>query len=161
LPEDISFIEIFDNLYTLVDMPSIYNHILISDTISHILTKLASGFIISNSDDKNNKYIAEAIDYIENNYSNKLTIEEIADHVYISKYYLIKLFKKTLGISPYRYIVELRITKSKNLLISTDMSLNDISAYVGFNSTSHFIKLFKEHTGITPKKYRAVNKLEI
>jgi AraC family transcriptional regulator len=99
--------------------------------------------------------IKQAIAYIQENIDRKLYIEEIAAVVNISKYYFCKLFRKSMGISPYQYLLQEKIEYSKNLLqFDLQLSLAEISLRCGFASQSHFSKCFRRYTGTTPKAYR-------
>ncbi|GAB4534374.1 MAG: hypothetical protein Tsb0014_20510 [Pleurocapsa sp.] len=99
--------------------------------------------------------IQKAIAYIQENIDKKLYIEEIAGVVNVSKYYFCKLFRQSMGISPYQYLLQQKIEHSKSLLQSNwQLSLAEISLRCGFASQSHFSKCFRQHTGTTPKAYR-------
>ena len=80
--------------------------------------------------------------------------EELAKLCGISKFYFMKLFKKTLGVSPQEYYAELIIDKSSNLLIDTDYSISEISKLCGIEDALYFSRMFKKHMGISPLAYR-------
>ena len=98
--------------------------------------------------------IAEAKRYIMENYSQKLTVEDIASQVYLSKSYLSRIFKEETGDSLTAYINKIRIEKSIELLVDKSLSLTDISDMAGFEEQSYFTKVFKSITGDTPAKFR-------
>ena len=145
--------KIYENITELILVPSIYNEISISQELSTLLTSLVTEELILRNE-PSNKYILSAIDYIENNYMNDIDIEQLAELVHLSKYYFIRLFKQCMGVSPYEHVINLRINKSKHLLMGTEMSINEIAESVGFNDESHFIRTFKRITKITPDKFR-------
>lgn len=93
-------------------------------------------------------------DYIRQNFSKKVTLEELSDLVDINKYYLIRLFKQQTGLSPIDYLIHVRLEESEKLLAQTNITVSDISDRVGFHSPSHFSKTFKESNHCTPSAYR-------
>jgi AraC-like DNA-binding protein len=67
---------------------------------------------------------------------------------------LIRIFNKHVGTSPYEYLINFRINKSKTLLKETSLTVNEISVMVGYNEVTNFIRDFKKYLGTTPLKYR-------
>ncbi|MBR1743969.1 MAG: helix-turn-helix transcriptional regulator [Lachnospiraceae bacterium] len=100
------------------------------------------------------KPINEALNYIYTYINERITIEDIAEHLELSESYLSRLFKKEVGMSVSDYIREQKIERAKNLLRHSDFSLIDIANHLSFSSQSHFIQVFKSQTGITPKAFR-------
>ena len=95
------------------------------------------------------------LEYIEQNLSEKLTLDSIAEQVNLSKYYLCRLFVKHLNISPRQHIIQKRIAKSKQLLKQNlSMQVVDIAYDCGFASHSHFNRQFNKNVGMSPKAYR-------
>lgn len=92
--------------------------------------------------------------YIENNYMNKITIEEIANEVNLSQSHFMKYFKNTMGSSFIDYLNEYRLTMASRLLVSSDSSILDIAAEVGFDNLSYFNRIFKKRFSQTPSAYR-------
>lgn len=103
------------------------------------------------------KPIVLCLDYIYTHLHYRITLEEVADHLAISKNYLSTLFKKEMGISLSEYIISLKIEKARNLLQYSDYTLSDISNYLAFSSESHFIQVFQKKVGVTPNKFRKQN----
>ncbi|MTI46314.1 MAG: helix-turn-helix transcriptional regulator [Firmicutes bacterium] len=87
-------------------------------------------------------------------YDTNININYIEKNVGLSKRHLMRLFKADYGITINEYIKELRIAKSKDLLVNSNNEIIDIVYEVGFKSISNFYKCFKEKVGISPKKYR-------
>lgn len=92
--------------------------------------------------------------YLSENYSKKITLEEVAKRFYISPYYLSRLFKEGTGFNLINYINYVRINKAKELLKATELTITMIAGEVGFESTTHFDRVFKEIVGVSPLKYR-------
>ncbi len=101
---------------------------------------------------KNNSRINNVVDYINHHYMEDLTMEQIADVAYISKFYLCKIFKKTLDQTVMEYLHEVRICHAKELLKETDMSIGEVAFAVGFNDFSYFSRVYKRKTGVSPSK---------
>ncbi len=100
------------------------------------------------------KDVQEVQNYIRDHYSEKVTLEQLAEVSDINKFYLIRIFKQNTGLSPIDYLIHVRIEESEKLLIHTDEQIADISAKVGFNSPSHFTKAFRMINHITPSQFR-------
>lgn len=92
--------------------------------------------------------------YIDTHYFEKITLEDLAQKVYLSTPYLSRIFKEEIGTTFNNYLNQVRISKSKSLLQCDNLRLTDISIAVGFEDQSYFTKVFKRITGITPNKYR-------
>ncbi|WP_282935962.1 AraC family transcriptional regulator [Paenibacillus sp. RC67] len=104
-----------------------------------------------------NPKIEQAIQYISNSYSENLTLDKIAAELFLNRYYLCHLFKKTLGITISDFLLQTRFHHAKQLLIHTQMPVSEVSDKVGFNSLSYFTKAFRTYTGLTPRDYRKNN----
>mgnify|MGYP000079580958 CR=1 FL=1 len=107
-----------------------------------------------NEDDKVRFLTGQAIKYIKDNYSSKLDLQTVADHLYISSWYLCKILKKEVGNSFIELLNEVRIQEAKNLLTTTNHKVYEITEMVGYSDTPYFSKTFKKHVGITPNQYR-------
>jgi len=100
--------------------------------------------------------IQRVVDYINDNYMKKLTLENISEYVYLNKTYLSQLFTKQMNISLVNYIEKVRIQRAKSLLATTNLSVSQISEDIGYSSQSYFTKVFKKATGVGPLKYRSL-----
>lgn len=100
------------------------------------------------------KEIDDIKQYIRENFSKKITLDELSNLVDINKYYLIRLFKQQTGLSPIDYLIHVRLSESEKLLTQTSITISKISDIVGFHSPSHFSKTFKEINHMTPSVYR-------
>ncbi|MGI6269687.1 MAG: AraC family transcriptional regulator [Candidatus Howiella sp.] len=132
-------------------------NIKLSNLISDIMTSLIleRGYIPDQKQyDLYKKDIACAIAYMEAHFDQNVKVEEIAQLLHISKYYFIKIFKSYTGITPYEYLINFRINTSKELLKSTQLSMDEIADRVGYPDASSFIRSFKKAVGTTPLKYR-------
>ena len=103
---------------------------------------------------KNQEILKKLLNYIEDNFSENITLNLLSDELFISKSTIQRLFTNHLNTSPYDYIINFRINKSLPLLLNTDYSISEIAFLVGFNNTSQYIKHFKNILNITPNKYK-------
>ena len=103
---------------------------------------------------KHTDTIHKVLQYIKENYMKKITLEDISEHVYLSRAYLSRIFKEEMDISLVNYINKIRVEKSKILLRDHSLSLAGIANLVGFDDQSYFSKVFKSATGMTPGRYR-------
>lgn len=103
---------------------------------------------------KHSDIIHKVINYIRQNYTEKITLDDVANVVYLSSSYLSKIFKEEMGCSFTYYVNTQRIEQSKDLLLNHTMSLADIATLVGFSDQSYFSKVFGRIVGITPQQYR-------
>jgi len=95
--------------------------------------------------------------YIDNNFTEPLTLETLAEMCHGSPYHLHRTFKKIMNITPVDYIQQKRITKATEYLIHSNRTVADIALHVGIPNTSYFITLFKKKTGLTPVRFRHMN----
>ena len=92
---------------------------------------------------------------IEESYCNPdFSISMLADQLHVNYYYMSQLFKKEMKISFSDYIWTLRLKKAKDLLRNTELSIDEISAAVGYFNSSSFRRKFKVETGMTPSQFR-------
>lgn len=98
--------------------------------------------------------ISEGINYLEHNEEQTLSISEIAELCNVSEIYFRKLFKEYSGISPIKFRIKGKIEKAKLLLEYENMSMQEISDYLGFVSPAYFTQQFKAVEGITPSQYK-------
>ena len=98
--------------------------------------------------------IEQAKQYIANNYNRKITLGDVAEHLYLNPKYFSNIFKKEVGVGFVEYVNSARIDVSIELLKENKYSIGQIASKVGFSDPKHFSKLFKKKTGTTPKEYR-------
>lgn len=106
-------------------------------------------------DIKHSDIVYKTMDYIRRNCLQKLTLEDIAGHVYLSQSYLSSIFKQETGISIIEYINRARVAYSKELLRDTFLPLADVAEACNFGDQSYFSRVFKRFEGVTPKQYRS------
>ena len=111
-------------------------------------------------DMKESIHVQEAIAYIKNYYSQKITVEDIANHLALNRSYssFYRAFKKEYGISPKDFLTEFRISRGKEQLTLTDLSVEEIAVSCGYRNSLAFGKVFKQKMGMTPTEYRNDNR---
>ena len=108
-----------------------------------------------------NNQITDIIGYINNNLSEKITLEHICKKFHISKYYLCHIFKETTRMSIMNYILSQRIALAKNLMINTDNSISEVAIASGFSCFSYFSRMFKKAENISPREFRNKYKIKV
>ncbi len=104
-------------------------------------------------DERIDPIVIQAQQYMNENFSRDLSIEEVADYVFLSPSYLGRLFKKHVGESFSDYLTRLRIQKAIEFLKENKYKVYEISKMVGYNNSKYFYRVFKHFTGSTPKEY--------
>lgn len=94
------------------------------------------------------------LNYIANHYAEDISLESLAKSGNVGKSECLRCFKASLQTTPYKYLMEYRLSKAADLLKTTDLPIGVISENVGFHQVSHFGKCFKEKTGYSSKDYR-------
>jgi len=121
------------------------------------LTPLIEKFVELAFKNKEIKYadiIHKACMYIKAYYMNKITLEDVASSAKVTPNYLSKIFKESMGKTFTHYLNLVRIENSKKMLLSEDMTLEEIALKSGFADQSYFTKVFKKLMNVPPKKYR-------
>lgn len=127
----------------------------VSELIVYMLQSESRKLLIKNYREHiTNNGLSAAIDYINKNLTQSISIEKVADIAYMSKSSFYRHFKNEFGMTPVEYIHEKRVELACRLLRQKENNVTDVSYELGYSSLSHFIKLFKDQTGITPKQYQ-------
>ncbi|WP_425235392.1 helix-turn-helix domain-containing protein [Ulvibacterium sp.] len=100
------------------------------------------------------KRIVQAKLFIDNNFCDKIDLDNISDESHFSKFHFIRLFKDIYGKTPYKYLTSIRIEEAKRHL-KKGISVMECCFAVGFDSPSSFTGLFKKEVGFTPKEYQS------
>lgn len=98
--------------------------------------------------------LQEIRQYLDGHYTEKLSLDKLANQFYISKYHMSREFKKAFGTTLVGYLTARRVTKAKEMLRFTDMQIEAIAADCGIEDNSYFNKVFQKAEGITPREYR-------
>jgi AraC family transcriptional regulator len=101
-------------------------------------------------------HLVQVLEYINEHLNREIKLADLAQLIGISQFHFSYLFKRSLGIPPYQYLLQQRIERAKDLLTQKEQSVMDIALECGFNSHSHLSKQFRRLTGKTPKAYRDI-----
>ena len=118
------------------------------------LTRSARSTKLVQTSKMSDYYIKEAINYIEQNFQNNITIEEIAAVCGINRSYFGKIFRNSIGRSPQEFLMNYRMVKATELLKLTSLSIAEIGSAVGYENQLHFSRAFKTIYGISPREWR-------
>ena len=109
---------------------------------------------ISLKEERDLARIKEAMTYMQQNFSCKVSLEDVAQVVAISKSELCRCFRRVLKVSPMEYLIQFRLEEASRQLLSTDKSVTQIALETGFDSPSHLGRFFLKEFGCTPRQYR-------
>ena len=98
-------------------------------------------------------HLYKAIQYINEHYFEDIDLTKLAQHVFVSTYYLSHLFRREMGVTFSDYLIKVRVGRAKELLME-GRSVEEVCERVGYNDSNYFIKIFKKYVGVTPSKYR-------
>jgi two-component system response regulator YesN len=113
--------------------------------------------LMKNYDQENserNTPVDKTKEYISQNFSEEISVIEIANNVHLNADYLTRIFKKEVGVSISKYMINLKIEKAKELLENTDRSIGEIAMSVGYYNYSSFNRVFTKEVGISPQEYK-------
>lgn len=160
--EKIFLIDTYKNLNNIVAMHDHKNDDENFNIDNNIKTDIKPD-IMEQSQDRsllhNNIILNSALEYIQNNYCETISLDEMASLCNISSSYFSKIFKKVVGDNFSNYINILRIRKAKELLETSNMPIINISIDLGYEDCGYFIKVFKKNVGVTPALYRKKYKM--
>lgn len=127
--------------------------------ISNLLTNILTHLVVDSANAKSanpalKDSMQKAVQYMEEHFSEDLSLDFLADYSSVSKFHFSREFHKYTGLPPMEYLIQLRMNQIKLLLTTTNLPANKIAASVGILNEQHFNKLFKKKIGMTPGKYR-------
>lgn len=110
--------------------------------------------IMTRKEAQSSSVIDKAKDYIAARYQKDISLDDVSREVDISPYYFSKIFKEETGENFIEYVTNIRITKAKELLQSSELSMKEICAQVGYSDPNYFSRTFKKNVGVTPTEYK-------
>ncbi|MCI8448500.1 MAG: AraC family transcriptional regulator [Eubacterium sp.] len=123
------------------------------------LTRSISSTKLSTGGRLRDFYVHEAIAFIEQNFQNDISVENIADNCGLNRSYFSKIFRSAIGRTPQEFLLNYRMTKAAELLKLTHLSVSDVSKAVGYDNPLHFSRAYKNIYGISPRSWRNQNKI--
>lgn len=142
-----------DHIKFFKQVPPLVDYYLIKRWVFEVLDVVFEIIIDKKKTSDDNK-LKVALNYIEKNYLKKITLNEVAEYINFSPFYLSKQFKKELGINFVDYVTKLKMEKAKELLANTNMPIINIAIELSYNEQNYFSRVFKKHFKITPSEYR-------
>ena len=148
--------DILTGLYDIASSSDYIRDMPINELLSSLLTLLMeqSWHPESKTVSRKRLELAEIKEYLDEHYTEKIVLEDLAERYYINKYYLTKIFKETYGSTISNYLIAMRITKAKQLLRFTDMTVDEVGSAVGMGDANYFSRMFRKVEGISPREYR-------
>lgn len=150
------YVNLLDDIFTIASSDDYIRDMKINEKLSSLLTLIMSkSWNPSKAQSAPKRSELSSIKvWLDNNFSAKISLDDLAAQFYIDKYYLSKIFKKKYGITINAYISQKRITAAKQLLRFSDKTIEQISCEIGIADTNYFTRLFRKIEGITPGEYR-------
>lgn len=149
---------IIDGIHQLIDLnksSTEYADLLTSQLITNILTWSVSGHLRhSGIHTSTGEKLTQILNYMEQHFTESITLDSLSSQFFISKYHLAREFKKAYGQTVIQYLLNKRVTYSKELLRFTDMSIGEIAHACGIGDPNYFNKVFKGMEGMTASEYR-------
>lgn len=149
-----------DSRQVLAITASYYNSFSRSDDVEQLCYHISSAMhkfmdaILADSCDRHSTTIHRAVQYMQAHYAEKLSLEAIAHALSISQYYLSRLFCQITGVPLMKFLNQLRIEKSKQLLTETNLSISEVAQRCGFEDQSYFSNVFKRLCAESPLAFR-------
>lgn len=104
---------------------------------------------------RKNGVVVQILNYFEAHYNEKVSLEQIAENMYVSPFYISKIFKSETGDTPIRHLINIRLERAKEIIEGDrQRSIKEIAADVGYDDVYHFSKLFKKKYGVAPSKLK-------
>lgn len=100
-------------------------------------------------------YLESAVSYINDNYAYDISVAGLAKYIGVDRSYLYRIFMESIGLSPEKYIIKVRMTHAANILKTTDLSVVQVALSTGYRDISHFSNVFKRFFGASPTAYRS------
>ena len=151
-----SCIHLLDEIFGIASSDDYIRDMKINEKLSSLLTLIMSkswnpGKIRSS---QKRSELSAIKAWLDENYSAKISLDELSNQFYIDKFYLSKIFKEKYGITINAYVSQKRITEAKQLLRFSDKTIEQISCEIGISDPNYFTRLFRKIEGITPGEYR-------
>lgn len=148
---------VWKSLFSTAGSDSYMRDMLINQELSMLLTLIMEQSWHpqeQNSLPPKRSLIVSVKEYLDQNYNLKITLDELSKAFYINKYYLAKTFKEQYGLSIHSYLLNVRITKAKQLLRFSDKKVEEIGQECGLGAAHYFSSKFKEVEGVSPSRFR-------
>jgi two-component system response regulator YesN len=98
--------------------------------------------------------VLDAIHYVTLHLNRRITLDEVAEHLFMNPSYFSRLFRKETGVTFIEYVNRMKVERAKELLDQTSLPVAKIGEALGYDNHSYFIKMFRSQAGVTPQEYR-------
>lgn len=147
------------NLFTLKSIEKFKTIEQLENWIMNMVCSM-NELMLKDSVPKKKDVIAEAKEYIRQNYNKNITLNDISKEFYINPYYFSQLFKKKTGVTYQKYLTDYRVDRAKKLLAETELRIYEVCKLVGYSDVNHFNQIFERLEGMKPSEYRQKYKQE-
>lgn len=152
-----NFTALIHELYDLASSSDYIRDMRINEKLSNLLT-----LIMKESWNPDNKMttsrkrleLENIKNYLDERYTEHISLEDLSNQFFINKFYLTKIFKESYGITINNYLISKRITKAKQYLRFTDMTVDEIAQAIGISDVNYFCRMFKKVEGMSPTTYK-------
>lgn len=151
------FLEVYRRVYELADSDDYIRDMKINSELNYFLTLLMNESWHPRETidaDLKRQNVLPVKQYLDEHYSEKISLDFLADHFFISKYYLTRVFKQQFGVSISNYLMTRRVTKAKYMLRFTGEKIKAIGYECGLGEPHYFSRIFKQMEGMSPLEYR-------
>ncbi|MBO6138278.1 MAG: helix-turn-helix transcriptional regulator [Lachnospiraceae bacterium] len=152
-----AYVKCLDNIYTLADKSDYLKDMKLNIELNILLAKLLEDAWNPSHGKKNlssGRNLSDVRLYLEDTFTEKFSLDKLAEKFYINKYYLSRLFKEQFGVSIGVFVTEKRITHAKYLLRFSEDTMEEIANACGFEDPNYFSRTFKNVEGISPSRFR-------
>lgn len=156
-PDDLTpFRLLLTDLYNLASSSDYIRDMRINEKLGTLLTLLMeqSWHPESVTVSRKRMELVEIKNYLDEHYTDKISLDDLAERFFINKFYLSKIFKETYGTTVNNYLISKRITRAKQLLRFTDMTVEEIGVAIGMGDANYFSRMFRKVEGSSPSEYR-------
>ncbi|MDR0885391.1 MAG: AraC family transcriptional regulator [Clostridiales Family XIII bacterium] len=118
-----------------------------------------SNISLSKSAQRQQNLVNHAIYYLENNHSNDISLDTLAEELFVSPNHLSRVFSEHVGVSPIKYLIHTRLHHARELLRNEDINVKEVAEAVGYHDAYHFSKLFKKYYGLPPSRAKEIDEM--
>ncbi|GAE33749.1 AraC family transcriptional regulator [Halalkalibacter akibai] len=158
--EKLSFASIIEEMLIKIEADTEFSRLDLSSYLYNLLINLRKYGKVNNQPSLSHFFdkVRPIVEWLETVYAEDIGLEDMAKQSNVSSQYLNRLFQDAFNVSPYSFLIQLRIRKAKEMILQNpEIPLKNVAFFVGFNDASNFVATFKKKEGITPKKFRDLN----
>lgn len=154
-PADVDrFLALHDSIFRMADSNDYIKDMKINSGLSELLVLLMAESWNPEEARNRGRSLSDLKVYLDEHYTEKISLDQLAELFYINKFYMTRVFKEQYGVSINTYLQQLKITKAKQMLRFTKVSMEEIGIKCGIGEANYFSRLFRQVEGITPSAYR-------